>query len=149
LKRVKRVAFLVVLLVALASTALSIAASGQRIGARLTTRVEIPRPVGAKKASGFFTGAFIVQAKNVKLTWRLSFKNLSGRATGATLHQGKPGLIGTPITVLCKPCKSDKGATTLMRKSVAKALRAGQTYVTVYTSRNPAGEIRGQLRVKH
>ena len=144
----KRIAFLVVLLVALASTAFSLAASPNRIGARLTTRVEIPRPVGAKHARGFFTGSYVVHAKDVVLKWNMSFQALSGRATGATLRQGKPGLIGTQITVLCKPCKSGKGGTTLMRKSVAKALRAGQTYVTVYTSRNPAGELRGQLRLK-
>jgi hypothetical protein len=50
--------------------------------------------------------------------------------------------------VLCEPCKSGKGATTLMHKSVAALLSTGDTFVTVYTDRNPAGEIRGQIRLK-
>jgi len=148
-RSVKRLLWFAVVLVALAFAAVSVAASGHRVSARLTTRVEVPKPVKTtKKAVGAFGGSYVVQAKDVKLTWRLSFAHLTGRATAATLRMGKPGQIGTEITILCEPCKSGKGATTLMRKSVATALRAGQTYVTVYTHRNPAGEIRGQIRFK-
>jgi len=146
---VKKLALLVVATVALASTALAVAATQHRVAAHLTARVEVPRPVGkTKKAAGAFTGAYVIHAKTVKLKWKLSFTHLTGVATAATLRQGKPGLIGEQLTVLCKPCKSGKGATTLMRKSVLKALRSGQTFVMIYTKRNPAGEIRGQIRVK-
>jgi hypothetical protein len=149
LESVKKVAWLAVVLVALAVVALSAAAiPRQRVSAHLTTRVAIPKPVGTKKAIGAFTGSYVMQGNAVKLTWKLSFARLTGRATGATLRKGEPGLIGTQITVLCKPCTSGKGATTLMRKSVAKAIRAGDAYVVVYTKRNAAGEIRGQIRIK-
>jgi hypothetical protein len=147
---VKRIALVVVVLVALASTALSVAASSsrQKISAKMTARVAVPKPLGAKKARGKFFAFYTVRKKDVLLKWNLSFSHLTSRATGATLSEGKPGLIGTRITILCKVCKSGKGATTLMKKSVAKALASGMTYVTLYTKRNPAGELRGQLLIK-
>jgi hypothetical protein len=145
---VKRLVFLIVVLVALATAALSLAASRHRVNAHLTVRVEVPRPVGTKKAFGAFTGSYVLHAKDLELKWKLSFVHLTGGATAATLREAKPGYIGDQITILCKPCKSGNGATTLMRKSVVQALRAGHAYVTIYTKRNPAGEIRGQIRVK-
>ena len=64
----KRIAFFVVVFVALVSTALAVAARDHRISARLTTRVEIPRPVHAKKAVGAFSGSFVEHSTNVRLT---------------------------------------------------------------------------------
>jgi CHRD domain-containing protein len=149
LKRVKKLALVVVLVAALASTALAVAATQYRVSAHLTARVEVPRPVGkTKKAAGAFTGAYVVHAKALTLKWKLSYNHLTSAATAATLRQGKPGLIGRQLTILCKPCKSGAGATTLMRKSMLKALRSGEAFVMIYTKRNPAGEIRGQIRVK-
>jgi hypothetical protein len=145
---VKKLVFLIVMLVALASAALALAATRHGVNAHLTVRVEVPKPVGTKKAAGAFSGSYVVHAKDLELKWKLSFTHLTGRATAATLREGKPGLIGEQITILCKPCKTGKGATTLLRKSVVQALRAGHAYVVVHTSRNPAGEIRGQIRVK-
>lgn len=148
---VKRVVWIAAVLVALAFAAVSVAASASRhkVTARLTTRVEVPKPVATTKhAFGAFAGSYVVEKKDVKLTWRLAFTHLTGRAVAATLRTGKPGRIGTQITVLCEPCKSGKGATTLMHKSVAALFSAGNTYVTVYTDRNPAGEIRGQIKIK-
>jgi CHRD domain-containing protein len=150
LERVKKLALVAVLIAALASTALAVAAANRHpVSAHLTARVEVPRPIGrTKKATGAFTGAYVVHAKALSLKWKLSFKHLTSNATAATLRKGKPGYIGSQITVLCKPCKSGVGATTLMRKGVLKTLRSGQAFVMIYTKRNPAGEIRGQIRVK-
>jgi hypothetical protein len=142
---VKKLVFSTVVLVALAAAALAVAAAPHRVKAHLTTRVEVPKPIHAKKATGRFTGTYVVEAKDVRLKWTLAFAHMSSRVTAATLRMGKPGLIGTQITVLCKPCTSGKGATTLLSKTVAPALKAGHTYVTVYTKRNAAGEIRGQI----
>jgi hypothetical protein len=147
---VKRLFSFAVVIVALAFAAVSLAAApGHRVSARLSTRVEVPKPVHtAKRARGVFTARYVVHAKDVKLVWSMWFAHLTGRATAATLSMGKPGLIGTPVTVLCKPCKSGKGATSLLQKAIAAPLRAGQLYVTVYTTRNPAGELRGQILAK-
>lgn len=149
MKRVKKLALVVFLVAALTSTAIAIAASHQRLSAHLTARVEVPKPIGkTKKATGAFTAAYTVHAKSLQLKWKLSFKHLTSTATAATLRKGKPGYIGEQVTILCKPCKSGGGATTLMRKSVLKTLRSGQLFVMIYTKRNPAGEIRGQIRFK-
>src|SRR5436305_13955270 len=126
----KRFVFLIVLIVALASTTLAVAAARNRVSAHLSIRVEVPRPVGVKKAAGAFSGSYGVNANYLKLKWKLSFAHLSGAATAATLRIGKPGLIGEEGTLLCKPCKSGRVATTLMHKPVATALRAGNTYGT-------------------
>ncbi|MFL5929503.1 MAG: CHRD domain-containing protein [Gaiellaceae bacterium] len=142
----KKLALLAVVTVALASTALAAGAGQHPVKAHLSARAEVPRPIGAtKKAAGAFTGAYVVQGTALKLKWKLSFNHLTGVATAATLRKAKPGLIGEQITVLCKPCKSGASATTLMHKSVLKALSSGRTYVMIYTKRNPAGEIRGQI----
>jgi CHRD domain len=150
---VKKLVPLIIVLVALTSTAaaLSSATAKRRMSAHLTTRVEVPKPRHVnKKAFGAFTGTFAVQKNALELTWKLSFVHLTGSATGVTLSEGKPGYIGKQITVLCKlkQCKSGMKQTTLLRKAVMKALLAHQGYVTVYTRTNPAGELRGQIRVK-
>ena len=150
---VKKLVVLIAALVALATAAgaLSASAAKSRMIAHLTTRVEVPKPIHVKKkAFGAFTGTFVIKKNALELQWKLAFVRLTGKATGVTLSKGKPGLIGTQITVLCKlkECKSGMQATTLVRKSVMKALTTGQAYVTVYTRANPAGEIRGQIRVK-
>lgn len=150
---VKKLALLTVFLVMLAyagvAAAVAVKVKPQRVNAHLTTRVMVPKPIHTKKkAFGVFSGSYVVEKKDMKLTWKLAFTKLSGKVTGATLRKGKPGLIGSTITVLCKPCKSGKGATTLLRKSVAKSLVSGQAYVQLYTAKNPAGELRGQIRVK-
>jgi len=146
---VKRLAFLVVVAVALTATTLALAANRNRMAAHLTARVEVPKPLGkTKKATGAFTASYALQGKALKLKWKLSFRHLTSVATAATLRKGKPGYIGSQITVLCKPCKSGTTATTLMRKGVLKTMRSGQLFVMIYTKRNPAGEIRGQIRAK-
>ena len=56
-RSVKRLLWFAVVLVALAFAAVSVAASGHRVSARLTTRVEVPKPVKTtKKAVGAFGG---------------------------------------------------------------------------------------------
>jgi hypothetical protein len=148
----KLVPFIAVLVaLATAAAALSAVTAKRRMSAHLTPRVEVPKPMHvSKRAFGAFTGTFKVQKNVLELTWKLSFVHLSGTATGVTLSKGKPGLIGNQITVLCKlkECKSGMKQTTLVRKSVLKALSSGQGYITIYTRTNPAGEIRGQIRVK-
>jgi CHRD domain len=132
LKSVKKLVLIILALAAVATAAGAVSAATRphRMVAHLTTRVEVPKPVRTrKKVFGAFTGSYVVQPHAVRLTWKLSFVRLTGSATGVTLSKGKPGLIGKQITVV-------------------KALESGQAYVTVYTRRNPAGEIRGQIRVK-
>jgi hypothetical protein len=112
--------------------------------AKLTVRQEVPKPKGAPAAaSGLFTGKLV----GTKLTWKLTYKGLSGKSVGAHIHMGKPGKAGNVIVVLCPPrCVSGKTGTTTVKKAVRDAIEHNLTYVNVHTAKNPGGEIRGQVK---
>jgi CHRD domain len=119
------------------------AAKPINLRANLNAAQEVPKQVvKAPGATGTFTGTLA----GAKLSWRLTYRKLSGRATAAHIHLGKPGKAGPVAVPLCGPCTSGmKGSATLTAKQVAAVLGGG-TYVNVHTAKNPAGEIRGGLR---
>ncbi|HEV7641977.1 MAG TPA: CHRD domain-containing protein [Gaiellaceae bacterium] len=147
----KRVVSVVIVLLALGVTALGLAASAgksYKVSAKLTPGADVPKPVGASNAKGSFTGTYVENAKGAKLTWKLSYSGLTGAAGAAHIHMGKPGVSG-PITVpLCGPCTSGMTGTAQITKTVIASLESGNAYVNVHTAKNPAGEIRGQVKVK-
>jgi hypothetical protein len=112
--------------------------------AKLTAGQEVPKPRGVPAgATGTFTGKLVGN----KLTWKLTFKGLSGKAVGAHIHMGKPGKSGNVIVALCPPrCVSGKTGTIMVKKDVRDAIKHGLTYVNVHTAKNPGGEIRGQVK---
>jgi hypothetical protein len=117
-------------------------ANATRLRASLNARQEVPKQaVKVPAASGTFTGTLT----GTKLTWSLVFRKLSGPATAAHIHLGRPGKAGPVAVPLCGPCRSGaKGSATLTAAQV-KAVLGGGTYVNVHTAKNPAGEIRGPL----
>ncbi len=61
--------------------------------ANLRARFEVPKPTGVPTgAVGLFTGK-VVELENdqARVTWRLTFSKLSGRADAAHIHVGRPG----------------------------------------------------------
>ncbi len=117
------------------------------LSAKLTPGQEIPKQVvKVPGASGAFTGTLTKQGSGAKLTWKLTFSHLSGPATAAHIHLGKPGVAGNVIVSLCTPCKSGAHGTKTVSSSIAKAIEAGKTYANIHTAKNPAGEIRGQVK---
>jgi CHRD domain len=118
-----------------------------RYRAALTTRAEVPKPEGVRAGAG---GTFVVPLTNdqgtYSIAWTLTFRNLTGRATAAHIHRGKPGKAGPVVVSLCGPCRSGRKGKAKVSKAVAAAIEAGRAYVNVHTARNPAGEIRGQIR---
>jgi hypothetical protein len=118
-----------------------------KLGATLTARAEVPRPTGVPAgARGAFTGQ-VVEVRNAKarLTWRLTFRKLSGRAAAAHIHTGKAGKAGGVMVALCGPCRSGQRGTARVTRTQLRTIRRGNAYVNVHTARNPGGEIRGQL----
>jgi hypothetical protein len=115
--------------------------------ATLSARAEVPKPTGVKIGAG---GAFTLSVAKTNgkfvATFKLSFRNLTGKALAAHIHKGKPGTSGAVLVPLCGPCKN--GATGKRTLSVAThtAIGAGQAYINVHTAKNPAGEIRGQVK---
>lgn len=108
---------------------------------------EVPRPRGnVARARGTFTATVTRRGTTAVLAWRLTFSRLTGRAVAAHIHRGVAGKAGPVIVPLCAPCRSGVRGRTTVNASVLVALEAGRTYVNVHTGRNPAGEIRGQIR---
>lgn len=115
--------------------------------ASLTTRAEVPKPTGARTgAGGTFTVPLTESSGSYSIAWTLTFKNLTGRAQAAHIHKGKPGKAGPVLVTLCGPCKSGRKGKARISKTIASAMKAGTAYVNVHTAKNPAGEIRGQIR---
>ena len=143
----------VVLAVAGFLGALAIAAPQQethKLTANLKARFEVPRPQGVPVgATGRFTGTAVEQANNrARVTWRLTYSNLSGRAQAAHIHAGRVGRAGNVVVALCGPCRTGQRGTTMISHAQLRAIRAGRTYVNVHTRRNAAGEIRGQVKAR-
>jgi hypothetical protein len=80
-----------------------------------------------------------------RVTWKLTFRRLTGAATAARIHLGRPGKSG-PITIpLCGPCSSGVTGTSQASATVVRTLLRNGAYANVHTMKNPSGEIRGQI----
>ena len=141
-------------LAALALAVVSAAGAGSQgainVKARLTAGQVVPRgTVKLTKGSGLFSGTLTMTDKGYRLTWRLTFSKLSGRATSGYIHQGMPGKHGAALFHLCSPCSSGAHGKAYASPSQVALMSGGRTYVTVRTRKNPAGEIRGQIAIAH
>lgn len=134
----------VVVAVSLALAALALAAQANTISvqAKLNAKQEVPaQVVKDTKAKGKFTGKLVGR----RLTWKLTFSGLTGKATAAHIHMGARGKAGNVLISLCTACKSGVHGTTKISAAVKKALAHHKAYVNVHTAKNPNGEIRGQI----
>ena len=144
LSRVMIVGVLMAFIVAAAAAASVL--DTYKVNAKLTPGADVPKPKGAAKASGTFTGTYVENKKGAVLTWKLTFSKLTGQATAAHIHAGKPGVAGNVIVPLCAPCKSGQSGKTTISESVISTIESGGAYVNVHTGKNPGGEIRGQVK---
>ena len=113
-----------------------------KLKAALNIGQETPIAKGTKRGA---SGRFTATLNGTALTWKLTFKNLSGAATAAHIHIGARKVAGPVVIPLCTPCTSPvTGAATLTADQVKDVL-SGKYYVNVHTAKNPAGEIRGQI----
>jgi hypothetical protein len=118
--------------------------------AALSARAEVPKPAGVPAgARGAFTGKAVeLENDRARVTWRLTFAKLSGRAAAAHIHTGRPGKAGGVLAPLCGPCRSGQRGTATITQAQLRTIRRGGAYVNVHTARNGAGEIRGQMKSK-
>ena len=123
-----------------------LAAAGTTATAHATLRAatEVPAPKGAAKATGSFNGTL----KGRRLHWTLRFSKLTSKPAGAHIHTGARGKTGPVVVVLCgTTCRSGMSGTATLTPKFLTAMKAGRTYVNVHTTKNPSGEIRGQVRL--
>lgn len=113
----------------------------------LNAAKERPKPRGSvRRAKGLFTATVTKQGDSAVVAWRLTFSRLTGRAVAAHIHRGAPGKAGPVLVPLCAPCRNGVRGRATVGAGVLSALETGRAYVNVHTARNPAGEIRGQIR---
>jgi hypothetical protein len=124
-------------------------ADAQAVGltASLGAAKEVPKPKGVgDNARGTFSAGLTRRGSGGTLSWRFTFGGLTGAAGAAHIHLAKPGIAGPVAVALCGPCRSGVRGTAKLRARMVTALLAGDAYVNVHTAKNPAGEIRGQIR---
>ena len=113
----------------------------------LNARQERPKPKGSVgRATGTFTATVAKLGTTGKIAWRLRFSKLTGRALAAHIHIGQRGKAGPVAVPLCGPCRNGARGTANLTAAGLKALENGRAYVNIHTKKNPAGEIRGQIR---
>lgn len=115
--------------------------------ATLSAAKEVPKPTGVTaSARGSFAAGLTRRGTGGTLSWRITFRGLTGKAAAAHVHLAKPGKAGPVAAGLCGPCRSGARGTAKVNARTVAALLAGGAYVNVHTAKNPAGEIRGQVR---
>ena len=135
----KLAALLAVAVVAL--SAVAIATAGPRSEVMLGAKLDAMQDHTTSKGTGTFTAT----VTGTKITWKLTFKHLSGAASAAHIHLGAKGKAGNVLVALCGPCKSGQSGTTTIPAAALAKVKKGVTYVNVHTAKNPNGEIRGQI----
>jgi CHRD domain len=140
---------LVLAAAALVVAGLAAARESYKVSASLNVAQEVPKQVvKTPNARGSFSGTVVENGKKATLKWKLSYSHLSGKATAAHIHLGKRGVAGNVLVALCGGnCRSGMRGTATFSKDVVDKIERGTTYVNVHTVKNPAGEIRGQIRV--
>ncbi len=113
----------------------------------LNARQERPKPKGnVRRATGTFTATVVKLGTTGTIAWRLRFLRLTGRALAAHIHIGQRGKAGPVVVPLCGPCRNGGRGRADLTAATLAALENGRAYVNVHTKKNPAGEIRGQIR---
>ena len=134
---------------ALVVVSLAAAKESYKISAGLNVKQEVPKQaVNAPNARGSFSGTVVESGKKATLTWNLLYSHLCGKATAAHIHLGKRGVAGNVLIALCGGnCHSGMTGKATFSSNLVDKIERGQTYVNVHTGKNPAGEIRGQVKV--
>jgi len=127
----------------------ALAPGSYAIKTTLNTKLEVPRPKGTTAATGSFTATLkVVNASKSTLTYKLTYARLTGKGLAAHVHLGAAGKTGRIVVPLCAPCASGAHSAKAISSVAALAMIAGKAYVNVHTTKNPAGEIRGQIKAK-
>ena len=115
-------------------------AFAQKYEANLSTSQEVPPKTGSGSGMAHMT------LDGEKLTYDITYKDLSGPATAAHIHgPAEPGANAGVMVPFSNPSNPIKGTVNLTAEQV-KDLKAGKEYVNIHTGQNPGGEIRGQIK---
>jgi hypothetical protein len=157
--------------VVLAAAAVAVASGMRMFKGLLTGFQEVP---AISTAAGGEFNIEIGEDEN-SLSYQVTYSNLEADATQSHIHFGQPGVAGgisvwlcsnlasppTPAGTQACPLRSGTITGTITAANVigpagqgiapgefaelVRAMRAGQTYVNVHSTKFPTGEIRGQI----
>ena len=101
-------------------------------------------PAVDSKGSGMLNATYDTASK--KLTYTVTYKDLSGPAAAAHFHGPADAKTNAGVVVPVKEITPDtlKGEATLTDAQAAD-LEAGKLYFNIHTAANKGGEIRGQV----
>src|SRR6478752_7223589 len=123
-------------LAALACTA-ALAIAGPSMAANVNLKADLKAsaevPPTDSKGSGSVTATFDTASK--KLSWKGSYKDLTGPATAAHFHAGEPGKNGGVVVPISPSNSPFEGSATLTDAQAADVM-AGKWYVNVHTAAN-------------
>jgi hypothetical protein len=113
-----------------------------KLKAAMSAAQEVPPTTS--KGSG--TGEFTLDTASKKLTYTVTYKDMSGPVTAGHIHgPAAPGAnSGVEVPFQNAGTSPIKGEATLTDAQVAD-LMGGKTYVNLHTADNKGGEIRGQI----
>jgi hypothetical protein len=120
-------------------------AATENFTADLKASAEVP--ANDSKGSGMLTATYDTASK--KLTYTVTYKDLSGPATAAHFHGPADAKSNAGVVVPVKEVTPSqlKGEATLTDAQAAD-LEAGKWYFNIHTAANKGGEIRGQVMKK-
>ncbi len=99
------------------------------------------------------TGSFELSENLTELRYFLSYQGMSAGGVVGYLYAGEPGVNGTIIKSLTMPTLASGTFNGVwwstdsepLTRALAESLLTGRVYIDLLDSKNPAGEIRGQL----
>jgi hypothetical protein len=126
------------------------AAQGVPFGATLSGRDAVP-PANSRFATGEAQVSYDQASKTI--TWKVTFAGLTSPATAAHLHgPAAPGAVAGVVVTLTPrnmfPIASPLEGSATLTDQQAADLTSGKWYANIHTTKNPNGEIRGQLLPK-
>src|SRR2546430_17592809 len=104
--KTSRLSLVIAAAAALSFAGLGLAASQDTYKLKATLMGSQETPKNKSKGTGSFTGTVVEKGKSKTLTWKLTFKGLTGPALAAHVHMAAKGVSGPVVVPLCGPCKS-------------------------------------------
>jgi hypothetical protein len=117
-------------------------AFAEKLKATLDGKTEVPPNASAGKG----TADIDYDAATKKMSWKLTYSDLTGPATAAHFHgPAEAGKNGGVAVAIPNATSSPTEGSAMLTDAQAADLLAGKYYVNVHTAANPGGEIRGQV----